>query len=108
MEDLQTEWRKKGFPEFKIRIGIHQGPVIAGHFGDTRRSEFTTIGLAVNFAARIEAVAAPTEILVSDIIRGHVQFCEWETSGTFNLKGINGEQTLYRVKSIVPKSLSAA
>jgi len=50
----------------KMGIGISTGPVFSGLLGSIRKKEFTSVGLAVNIAARLQALAAPGEILISE------------------------------------------
>src|SRR5262249_15084891 len=47
-----------------VGIGVHTGQVEIGEFS-AARSDFTAIGATVNMSARLEAQAAPGEILVS-------------------------------------------
>ncbi len=53
-----------GIP-LKVRTGIHTGQVIIGSVGTEKRSDFTVIGSAVNFAAKLQQTALPGQILVS-------------------------------------------
>lgn len=50
---------------FQIRIGIHSGPVVGGVISGKRIS-FDIWGESVNLASRLEHVAEPGEIIVSD------------------------------------------
>lgn len=50
---------------FKIRIGIHSGPVIAGIVG-TKKFAFDIWGDTVNVAARMESSGMPGEINISE------------------------------------------
>ena len=51
---------------FHLRIGIHTGPVVVGAIGDNLRLDYTAVGDTTNLAARLESIAEPREILVSD------------------------------------------
>ena len=97
MASLNQEWGADGMPRLALRIGIHTGPVVMGHFGGERRSDFTAIGTTVNIASRIEAAARPDEILLSSEVRDYLPFGGWEEAGAHQLKGLPGEFRLYRL-----------
>lgn len=50
----------------KIGIGISTGNVFSGVLGSLRKKEFTSIGMAVNIAARLQNLAGEGEILISE------------------------------------------
>ncbi len=49
----------------KLGIGISTGKVFSGVLGSMRKREYTSIGMAVNIAARLQAAAAAGEILIT-------------------------------------------
>ena len=51
---------------FAVRIGVSTGRVWVGAIGNDLRRDYTAEGPTVGLAARLEALAAPSQILVSD------------------------------------------
>jgi len=56
---------KEDIPPFKMRIGIHTGPVVVGTLGNDLRVEFKAVGDTVNLASRMEGLAEPGTTFVS-------------------------------------------
>lgn len=55
----------RGPLRLNVGIGISTGKVYAGVLGSLRKKEFTSIGMPVNIAARLQQLAAPGQILTS-------------------------------------------
>ena len=52
--------------EFAVRMGLNSGEVVVGKIGDDLRMDYTAMGHTVGLAARLQAIAAPGQIVVSD------------------------------------------
>jgi class 3 adenylate cyclase len=75
-----------GSHRVEVGIGIHTGLVVVGTIGSDRRTDFTAVGDAVNVAHRLEKLARPGEILVSEAVQRRVR-------GTVTLR-FEGERQL--------------
>jgi class 3 adenylate cyclase len=53
-------------PELRARVGINTGPVVVGTVGNDLKMDYTAIGDTTNLAARLESLAQPGTILISD------------------------------------------
>jgi class 3 adenylate cyclase len=71
--DLRNARLAQGEHPVGVGMGIHTGPVVVGNIGSDRRTDFTAIGDSVNVAARLEKLARPGEILVSEAVQRRVR-----------------------------------
>ena len=96
MRELSRLWADKGAQHLDMRIGVHQGQAVVGNFGSKERMDYTCIGPSVNLASRIESVCEPGEVFISQPVAILLNHGAYEEVGSFSLKGITDEQTLFR------------
>ena len=77
--------------DLELRIGLHTG--------ECELVDDDITGMAVNIAARIGALAGPSEILVSSTVRDLVVGSQlrFTDAGSHDLKGVPGEWHVYRL-----------
>jgi len=62
---MEINSQKNGL-KLKIGIGIATGKVFSGVLGSLRKKEFTSIGMAVNIASRLQSIAKEGEVLIAE------------------------------------------
>src|SRR5262249_16649198 len=83
-----------------IRIGIHTGLVVVGEMGSAGRLEQLALGETPNIAARIQGLAAPNTIAVSEATYRLVEgYFECQDLGAQTLRGIAEPVRIYHVLS---------
>jgi adenylate cyclase len=66
IKDVNEQLTAKTLPTVQLGIGINTGEATVGVIGAHQRSEYTAIGNTVNIASRIEGLAQPGQILVTE------------------------------------------
>ncbi|MCK9519595.1 MAG: adenylate/guanylate cyclase domain-containing protein [Dehalococcoidia bacterium] len=59
-------YRRNGEPWIEIGIAVHAGEAYVGNVGSSAVVDFTALGDTVNVAARLQAVAKPGELVLSE------------------------------------------
>ena len=62
-------------PSLAVRIGIHTGPVTIAELGTDERSDKQPLGTTLNVAARLQAIAPPGAVVISDATKHLVSGC---------------------------------
>jgi class 3 adenylate cyclase len=84
--------------EFKLRIGLNSGPVIVGAIGNDLRMDYTAVGDTTNLGARMESMAEPGTILISENTHRLVRdFFEFQTLGKVEIKGKEEPQGAFKL-----------
>jgi adenylate cyclase len=69
--ELNIEWKYKGLPELKIRIGVNTGKMVVGNVGSKKHMDYTAMGDSVNLASRLEDI---NKVYSTSIIIGHATY----------------------------------
>jgi class 3 adenylate cyclase/energy-coupling factor transporter ATP-binding protein EcfA2 len=98
MGDLnQSLQRAKGIT-LAVRLGIHTGLVVVGDMGGAGRQEQLALGEVPNIAARLQGLAAPNTITISEVTYRLTQgYFDCETLGARTLRGVAEPIHVYRV-----------
>ncbi len=88
----------RAFP-LQVRIGIHTGLVVVGDMGGgDYRDPRAVVGETPNIAARVQSIAEPNTVLISDATARLVQgLFECQERGPQALKGVSTPVAVYRV-----------
>ena len=80
----------ENLPPFQIGIGINTGSAIVGYIGSETRLDYTAIGDTINTAARLESIAQPGQIVISEnTMQSLDESFTLKSLGTERLKGKN-------------------
>ena len=83
LDSLRAEVQHAHGVDFRIRIGIHTGPVVVGVIGKDLRTDYTAGGNTTSVAARLLNFARPGQIVISAATR-------YATEGAFVFGDLGG------------------
>jgi class 3 adenylate cyclase/tetratricopeptide (TPR) repeat protein/ABC-type transport system involved in cytochrome c biogenesis ATPase subunit len=97
--DIMAGLAELGRDGLEARCGVHTGPVVVGELGvGEKRLCDGIVGEAPNIAARLQALAPPGSLVMSEATLRLVQgFFEVEPLGPQMLKGVSAPIAIYRV-----------
>jgi class 3 adenylate cyclase/predicted ATPase len=98
MGDLNSRLQQEKGIQLAIRLGIHTGLVVIGEMGSTGRQEQLALGETPNVAARIQGLAAPNTLVISEatsrLVRGYFDYQDLSEQ---TLRGVAEPVPVYRV-----------
>src|SRR2546425_8796127 len=98
MGDLNTRLQREKGIQLAIRIGIHTGLVVIGEMGGAGRQEQLALGEVPNIASRIEGLAEPNTVVISNATSRLVQgYFDCQDLGAQTLRGVAEPVHVYRV-----------
>src|SRR5439155_25076814 len=98
MEDLHTHLKQTKGIQLALRLGVHTGLVVVGEMGGAGRQEQLALGETPNIAARIQGLAEPNTVVISDVTSRLVEgYFACQDLGVQTLRGVTEPFTVYRV-----------
>lgn len=92
---------EQGIP-LQIRIGIHTGEVVVRSIRkDDLHTDYDPVGHTIHIASRMEGIATPASILVSESTHKLTQgYFEFKALGTTHVKGVRDALAVYEVMGL--------
>jgi adenylate cyclase len=99
---IQTEFSRNG-RETMVRIGLHSGDLLSGILDLDPTREASAHGLTVHIASRLQAIAEPGGICISeDCYRIVGPYCDAQLLGLQVLKGVPEQIKTYSLRGLKP------
>lgn len=99
LSKYREEIAQKYDADLRMRIGINSGQVIIGSIGDDLKMDYTAIGDTINLASRMEQMAEPGSILVSEnSYRITSDYFRFHSLGPLAVRGKKGPVEAYVLK----------
>ena len=101
MRDLNAPQVGDESARLAVRVGIHTGLVVVGDIGDGERREQLALGDTPNVAARLQNLAAPDTVVISEhtrhLVGGRFECAEM---GEQSLKGVTEPVRLWHITGV--------
>ena len=91
----------RGGRPLQVRMGLNSGFVVVGRIGDDLRMDYTAVGDTTHLAARLQALADPDDILISDTTAGLAEgYIRLESLGPLAIRGRSESVVAHRVTGV--------
>jgi class 3 adenylate cyclase len=98
LDEYATEIKQRHPIDCRFRVGLNTGPVVVGKISDNLDMDYTALGDTVNLASRMEELAEPGTVYLSeDTYRAVQDYFECESLGALTVKGKAEPVVAYRV-----------
>lgn len=99
LKTLNTELEKELGLSIEVRVGIHTGMVVVGDMSSSFTLESNSIvGHATNLASRIQSIANPNEVVVSEATHNLTRgYFETEDYGKHDLRGVSKPIQIHKI-----------
>jgi class 3 adenylate cyclase len=86
---------------FSVRMGLNSGEVIVGRIGDDLRMDYTAQGQVVGLAARMEQLASPDTIYLTERTAALVSgYFDLQDLGHFHVKGVREPTGVHQLRGV--------
>ncbi|PLX15478.1 MAG: hypothetical protein C0599_16710 [Salinivirgaceae bacterium] len=100
LKHFNNDYTMRNKSEIKLHIGINSGTVVQVEVGTQDRKDFTVIGDVVNTAARIQSIAEPDTVFISEATLARLENKDqFEFAGDKVLKGKKEKVKVYKYKA---------
>ncbi len=100
---LAEDVRRESGLDFAVRMGLNSGEVVVGRIGDDLRMDYTAQGHVVGLAARVQQLAPPGGITVTEQTeRLAAGFFDFLDRGAQSLKGASAPVRVFELRSLGP------
>jgi PAS domain S-box-containing protein len=103
MQRMTKTYRENLRPEKHLHfgVGIHTGVAVAGNVGSDLRKDYSAIGDAVTLAKRLQEIAQPDQIIISQTTYAQVKdWVEVDKLETVQVKGRRAREQIYLLKAM--------
>src|SRR5262245_46979465 len=89
--------------ELAVRMGINSDEVVVGKIGDDLRMDYTAQGQSVGLAARVQQLAEPGTVLLTETTARLVEgFCALADAGVRSVKGVSAPIRIFELCAMGP------
>jgi class 3 adenylate cyclase len=93
-----AQFEREHGSEIRLRVGINTGPVVVGRIGDDLRMDYTAVGNTTHIASRLQSLAEPGAILISEATHRFVEgYILAEPLGPVEVRGQREPVVTYQV-----------
>jgi adenylate cyclase len=95
---IDKSLRQRSSLRLQTGIGIASGRVFSGIMGSLRKKEYTSIGMPVNIAARLQSIAGGGDILIDEATRNKIgDDIQAEPLAPVQVKGVDQPLQAFRI-----------
>jgi adenylate cyclase len=97
LEQLQPQFKDKGWPPIHIGVGVNSGRMSVGNMGSEIRLAYTVMGDAVNLASRLEGITKQygVKMIVGEATRAEVPEVAFRELDRVKVKGKEAPVVIY-------------